>query len=219
MSDTNLPVEIWPIENLKPYARNNKKHPPEQINRLKASLTKFGWTQPLVVWKDGTLIMGHGRRLAALELGMTKIPVVVRHDLTEAQADALRLADNRSASTEYDQLLTQEEIQRLGDMGEVDLLVDIFDAKELDFAMADLTAMDTDFFTDDIVEAVEEQKRDNNSKIAEVEETAAPVGDALGFKRVTIAQSRRLRDLMNGIELKTGKQGVEALIHVLSDAQ
>src|SRR5205809_514023 len=80
-----------------------------------------------------------------------------------------------------------------------------FSDKELDFMAADLGSFDTDVFVDDITTAVEEQKTENTKKAAEVDGTAAPIGDAFGFKRLTVAQSRRVRGFMTRIEGETGK--------------
>lgn len=214
-------IEIWEVSRLIPYEANAKRHSDEQVASLANLISKAGWTQPIVLDKDGVIIAGHGRRLAAIKLGLAKVPVIVRRDLNKAEADALRLADNRVTSTEYDQAAIQLELQRLsaeldGDFGLGDLG---FDDKELDFSLSDLGEINSDFFVDDIGTAVEQQKKENETVIAATDDTAAPVGDALGFKRVTIAQSRQLRDLMTGIESKTGLKGVEALIDVLSDAQ
>ncbi|MGV1754850.1 ParB/Srx family N-terminal domain-containing protein [Agrobacterium sp. CG674] len=213
----HFPIELIDIDTLKPYAANAKKHPPEQVEALANLIKKSGWTQPIVVWKDGTIIAGHGRRLAAISLGLKKVPAIVRSDITEAEADALRLADNRVTSTDYDQAAIQIELQRLS--GELDgdlLLTDLgFSDKELDFSLGDLGELNHDFFVEDISAAVEVQKAENAKKAEATDDTAAPVGDALGFKRVTIAESRKLRELMARIEDRSGKKGVEALIYVL----
>lgn len=214
-------IEIWDINKIVPYAANAKKHPKEQIIKLANAITKFGWTQPIVVWKNGEIIAGHGRRLAALHLGLTKVPVICRKDLSKAEADALRLADNRVTSTDYDQSAIQDELRRLADeLKDTDLdLSDLgFDAKEIDFTMADLGEIDESFFVEDISSAVEKQKTDNENAIAETDDTAAPATDAFGFKRVTIAQSRQIRDLMAQAESGTGLKGAEALIFILNDA-
>lgn len=208
-------IEIWDIDRLVPYAANAKKHPPEQIAKLARAIEKFGWTQPIVVWTNGEIIAGHGRRLAALELGLKKVPVVVRSDLSKPEADALRLADNRVSSTDYDQASIQAELRRLSDelmSSDIELGDLGFDQKELDFSLADLGDMSMDSFVDDVSTAVEEQQKQNESSIQQTDDTAAPVTDALGFKRVTIAQSREIREVMGKIETITGKSGAEALI-------
>jgi hypothetical protein len=81
MSD--LKVELWDIERVKPYPKNTKLHPDEQIERLSRTISRFGWDQPIVVDKHGVIIKGHGRRLAALKLGLKKVPVCVRRDLSQ----------------------------------------------------------------------------------------------------------------------------------------
>ena len=213
-------IEIVEIGWLKEYEANAKKHPDGQIESLAKSISKFGWTSPIIVWKDGTIIAGHGRRKAALKLGLKKVPVIVRRDLTKTQADALRLADNRVAGTEYDQAAIQIELQRLADEldGSFELSDIGFTDKELDFTLSELGDIDDSLFVDDISSAVETQKEENKVKAEAVDDTAAPVGDALGFKRVTIEESRKLKGLMAQIETRSGKKGVEALIYTLSAA-
>lgn len=214
-------IEIWDIEKVVPYGANAKKHPVDQVQKLAMSIKKFGWTQPIVVWTNGEIIAGHGRRLAAIELGLKRVPVFCRRDLTQAEADALRLADNRVTSTEYDQALIQIELQRLSEelVGSDIELSDLgFDAKELDFVMSDLGTVNEDFFVDDVSAAVEEQKTENAKAIETTDDIAAPIADAFGFKRVSIAQSRTIRDMMSKIETKTGEVGAEALISFVSDA-
>lgn len=220
---TNHTIELLDPKTLVPYAANAKKHPPEQIKKLIASITKFGWTQPIVTDGDLVIIAGHGRTAAALEMGAAKVPVIVRKDLTKAEADALRLADNRVTSTEYDQAAIQAELQRLADelaggAESFDLMDLGFDEKEINFTLADLGEIDESFFTEDVSAAVEIQKAENEKAIEATDDVAAPVGDALGFKRVTIAQSREIRDLLGKVESSTGKKGVEALIEALSRA-
>lgn len=214
-------IELWDIEKIIPYAANAKKHPEAQVQKLATAITKFGWTQPIVIAGNGEIIAGHGRRLAAIKLGLKKVPVICRRDLTKAEADALRLADNRVASNDYDQELIQNELQRLSEelLGSELSLLDIgFDQKEIDFVMSDLGEIDDSLFVDDISQAVETQKAETERRVEETDDVAAPVVDALGFKRVTIAQSRIIRDAMSRVEAKTGKRGVDALIDVLEAA-
>ena len=78
-------IEQWPLAKLQPYARNAKMHGPDQVAKLAASMAEFGWTVPCLVAEDGELIAGHGRVLAATQLGLTEAPVIVLGHLTEAQ--------------------------------------------------------------------------------------------------------------------------------------
>ena len=69
-------IELWPIERLRPYARNARLHSDNQIAVLAANMVKFGWTMPCLISDDGELIAGHGRIMAATQLGLSKIPVL-----------------------------------------------------------------------------------------------------------------------------------------------
>lgn len=213
-SDARIVPELWEIERIVPYEKNAKKHPSGQIEKLAASIQKFGWTQPIVVDRDGVIIAGHGRRLAAMKLGLAKVPVVCRRDLTPEEAGALRLADNRVASTEYDMTLVQAEIADLFATG-FDLSLTGYDEKELSFLSTDLGDIDTSLFVDDVGDAVEAQKEANARRVEEIDMTAAPLADAFGFRRVTVAQSRAIRTFMTRIEAETGLKGAEALmVHI-----
>jgi hypothetical protein len=80
--------EIWPIGRLKRYEGNAKRHPPEQIEQLRASLREFGWTIPLLVRENGVLIAGHGRLDAAELEGFTDAPATVARGWSEEQCRA-----------------------------------------------------------------------------------------------------------------------------------
>lgn len=92
----NLEVENWPMERVKPYSKNAKNHPPEQVKILVKLIEKHGFDQPIVVDTTGTIIKGHGRWLAMKALGKQTIPVIVSK-LSPEDARAARIADNRSA--------------------------------------------------------------------------------------------------------------------------
>jgi ParB-like chromosome segregation protein Spo0J len=70
-------IEHWPLDRLKPYVRNAKMHGADQVAKIAASMAEFGWTVPCLVADDGELIAGHGRVLAAAQLGLTEAPVIV----------------------------------------------------------------------------------------------------------------------------------------------
>ena len=81
----NLKIEYVPIETIKAYERNAKLHPQEQIQQIKNSILEFGFNDPIAVWKDNEIIEGHGRLIAAKELGLTEIPIIRLDDLTDQQ--------------------------------------------------------------------------------------------------------------------------------------
>lgn len=216
---TNKTIQLLDLKSLQPYENNAKIHSEEQIDKLCGLIKRFGFSSPIVVDGDLVIIAGHGRRLAALKLGLDKVPVIVRDDLTKDEANALRLADNRVASNAYDLQLEQAELQMLAGLGDeldFDLTMLGYSEHELNFSTGDLGEIDDSIFVDDINEAVEQQKTENQSKTQEIDDVAAPVADALGFKRVTIAESRQIRDLMAKMETATGKKGPSALIDFVS---
>lgn len=90
-----MQVENWPIENVTPYENNPRKND-EAVDKVANSIKRFGWQQPLVVDSNGVLVVGHTRLKAAQQLGLTEVPVHVADNLTEDEAKAYRLADNKT---------------------------------------------------------------------------------------------------------------------------
>jgi ParB-like nuclease domain len=112
-----LKIEQWDIGRIQPYPNNAKVHPPAQLAEIGASIGQFGFVQPVLVDAEGILISGHGRLDAAKARGMTKIPVIRVTHLSEADAKALRLADNVIASHgSYDPNLLESELALLRSM-------------------------------------------------------------------------------------------------------
>ena len=131
-----MDVVNWPLERITPYARNARKIPPEAIDKVAASIREFGWRQPVVVDRDGVIICGHTRLLAAHQLGLREAPVHVADSLTPAQVRAYRLLDNRSHDeTAWDEDLLGLELLDLKGMG-VDLDLTGFDWPEIDELLA-----------------------------------------------------------------------------------
>lgn len=91
-----MKVQNWDINRIKPY-ENNPRINDASVPQVVESIKQFGWQQPLVVDKHGTIVVGHTRYKAAKQLGLTQIPVVVADELTDDQINAYRLADNKVA--------------------------------------------------------------------------------------------------------------------------
>ena len=126
-----------PVASLVPYAANARTHSPAQVAQIAASIAEFGFVNPVLVDAEGVLIAGHGRVLAAKQLGMASVPVLRLGHLTEAQARALRLADNQIAlNSGWDEALLAAEIARIRDEAVVDLDVLGFSGMELDQLLA-----------------------------------------------------------------------------------
>src|SRR5450756_130640 len=119
----HLAVEWWPIARPVPYERNPRLAPEAAIAKVAASLKEYGWRQPIVVDREGVIVVGHTRLLAAQRLGLAHVPVHVATDLSPAQIKAYRLADNRSAQeTSWDYALLPIEI---GELAALDYDIDL----------------------------------------------------------------------------------------------
>lgn len=92
-----LQIEQRTVADLIPYARNSRTHSDEQVAQIAASIREFGRTNPLLIDGEGTIIAGHGRLMAARQLGMDEVPCIVLAHLSEHQRRALVIADNKLA--------------------------------------------------------------------------------------------------------------------------
>ena len=128
-------VERWDISRLTPYARNSRTHSDEQISQLAASIKEWGWTTPVLVDEDGSIIAGHGRTLAAQRLKMTEVPVMVAKGWSEAKKRAYVIADNKLAmNAGWDNEMLALELGEIGDLG-FDLDLTGFTADEISALM------------------------------------------------------------------------------------
>ena len=131
-----MEVNLWPLGRITPYGRNARKIPPQAVDKVAASIREFGWRQPIVVDRQGVIICGHTRLLAAQKLGLEQAPVHVADNLTPAQVRAYRLLDNRShEETNWDFELLGLEIAELKELN-LDLSFTGFDAREIDALLA-----------------------------------------------------------------------------------
>jgi DNA modification methylase len=133
-------IEFWPLDRLSAYPRNPRTHSDEQVAQIAASIVEFGWTNPVLIAGDGTVIAGHGRLEAARRLGLDAVPVVVLDHLTEAQRRAYVIADNKLAlNAGWDDELLAAELARLKEDG-LDLGLLGFGEDELDRLLDGLDA-------------------------------------------------------------------------------
>jgi ParB-like chromosome segregation protein Spo0J len=103
------------VAEIKPYPQNAKVHSLAQVQKVAASIREFGFNQPIVVDKKGVIIVGHGRFIAATEvLGLEVVPVL-EIDITEKQARAYRLADNKLNQSEWDMKIVVAELKDLSE--------------------------------------------------------------------------------------------------------
>ncbi|MBI1308635.1 MAG: DNA methylase N-4 [Proteobacteria bacterium] len=125
-------VNVNPAE-LKHYQRNARTHSKKQISRIAESIRQFGFNNPVLVDADNTIIAGHGRVLAAQQLGWATVPVIQLAHLNEAQRRAYIIADNKLAELAgWDNSLLQVEFQYLETLDGFDMTVTGFEMPEID---------------------------------------------------------------------------------------
>jgi site-specific DNA-methyltransferase (adenine-specific) len=108
-----MDVKNIPIGEIVPYARNAKKHDKRQIDNVAESIRQYGFVQPVVIDRDGVIVIGHCRVLAAKKLGMEAVPCVCVDDLTPEQVNALRLVDNKTNESDWDTDLLSMELPEI----------------------------------------------------------------------------------------------------------
>lgn len=168
-------METHNLTQIRPYEKNAKKHPEKQIRQVAASIQEFGMNQPIVVDKDGVIIVGHGRFEACKSLGWS-MEEILKHvkvvDLTEEQAKAYRLADNKLNESDWDMKLVIDEL------------------KELSLEQVDLTGFSRDLVLED--------KGNEDAAPGAPETPRTAVGDLyeLGGHRVLCGDSTSINDVL-----------------------
>lgn len=207
----DVPIELYEIENVHPYEFNNKKHPEKHIDLLMRSIKTHGHLDPLVLDRDGVIISGHGRFEALKRLGRKKVAVRVLRDISEAEASALRIAANKTVSTEYDTDALMRELANLG-AADFDLEALGFNEKELSMLTIDVGEIDMDMVADDMTAAVEKHESDVADKAEEVSVEGVLITKAFGFKTIPLRDQKHVSRFMAQAEEETGLQGADALI-------
>jgi hypothetical protein len=128
----DLRIQYKNTDSLVPYVRNAKDHPQHQIDELVSLIKQFGFVNPLIIDQAHEIIAGHGRLLAAKQMGMEKVPCVIINHLTEDQRKALRLADNKvSSKSTWNWKNLSDELNALK-ISDFDLAFTAFEQSELD---------------------------------------------------------------------------------------
>ena len=109
-----MKVERWQIDRVRPYTANPRMIGARAVEAVAESIKRYGFQQPIVVDEDGVIIVGHTRWLAAKQLGLSEVPVHVAEGMSEEDARAYRIADNRVAqASEWDVEALMEELRSL----------------------------------------------------------------------------------------------------------
>ncbi len=159
---SSLVVIYRPVDSLTPDPRNARTHPKRQLDQITASIREFGFTNPILIDPDGKVIAGHGRLLAAKQIGMDDVPTITLAGLSDAQKRALRLADNKIAlNAGWDTDLLKLELSDLATLEvDFDLSLTGFSTGEIDVILEG--AADPD---DEIIPALPATPRTNPGDI------------------------------------------------------
>lgn len=110
----NMKIEYINTSDLIPYANNAKIHDEIQIEQIKQSIKSYGFNDPVAVWKNNEIIEGHGRVLAAKDLGIEQIPIIRLENLSDKQRREYMLVHNQlTMNTGFDAELLDAESQEL----------------------------------------------------------------------------------------------------------
>src|SRR5579871_6148151 len=134
----SLAIEYQPIASLRPDPKNPRLHSEKQVQQIAHSIEAFGFNVPVLINAKSQVIAGHGRLQACQLLGIAEVPTIRLEHLTEAQARAFLIADNRlTENAAWDDRLLAEQLKELSDldldfslettgfeMGEIDLLIE-----------------------------------------------------------------------------------------------
>lgn len=128
-------IELMPIVRLRPYAQNARIHSRKQVTQIADSIRRFGFTNPVLVSDENEIVAGHGRVLAAKQLGIAEVPVLRLSHLSAEERRAYVLADNKLAlNAGWDHELLSLELQALIDL-EFDVTVTGFSLAEIDLTL------------------------------------------------------------------------------------
>jgi len=218
-----LSPKVVPIGEIKAYESNIKWHPVTQVRRIMYSIANYGWDQPIIVDEDMVIIKGHGRRLAAIELDLKEVPVVVVTHLTDAEKKAARISDNKVSESEWDSKILWKEIKR--SMNEDGMTV-----KDLGFSLSSLRSLFKDDYDLDELgikptdKDVQKDKLEEEGIDEDQDPTAAAIqtfvkpftGDEAWMRRVPLIDYIDLHDRIL-VGFSGGKDSLCALIWCLEN--
>lgn len=183
---TELRIEYVPISEVIPYAGNAKQHPKEQIEQIKRSIKLMGFNDPIAVWKNGEIIEGHGRLLAAKQLGMTEIPIIRLDSLTDEQRRAYILIHNQlTMNTGFDVDMLNVELANINDI----------DMTEFDFEIPDVFASD-EAVEDGYDEELPEEPKAKIGDIYQLGRHRLMCGDSTDTECINALMNGNLADLL-----------------------
>jgi len=142
----SLQIEYHRTSDVVPNQKNARVHSPRQIRQIAESIKAFGFVAPILTDQSGGIIAGEGRYRAALALGMAEVPTIKLDHLSESQAIALMIADNRlTENSRWDDQLLAEQLRSLS-LANLDFSIEStgFEIAEIDLRIESLSIQSTE---------------------------------------------------------------------------
>jgi len=178
-------IQQLPIATIKPYQNNPRIHPPAAIDKVAQSIQTFGWQQPIVVDKENVIIVGHTRYMAAKQLELTQVPVLIAEQLSPAQVAAYRLADNRChEETSWDEDLLRQAVSDLN-AENTDLTLTGFDSGEIDHLLTSLKQLENHQADEDDCPEIPEKPHSKTGELWHLGRHRLVCGDATNTEHVS----------------------------------
>lgn len=212
--DVKITILQVDVANLRPNTWNTNSVGAQNFEKLKGSIEKLGFFKPILAreLEDGffEILGGEHRWRAAIEQGISTVPVLSVGKISDVVAKQMSLVDNRLASIDYDAIKLQKELESL-------VLDDIevfgFEERELNVLVGSMTEeMDTDSLVIDLGEETKRQKDEHTEISREVAAEEVRVVDVLGFKTLPAGSAIVVGDLLAHMEEMTGESGVDAFV-------
>lgn len=179
-----MKIDSWNIDDVKPYDKNPRKND-DAVEATANSIKEFGWQQPIVVDKNGVIIVGHTRLKAAKKLKMKQVPVTVAESLTDEQVKAYRLADNKTGE------LADWDVDMLDDE-----LSDILNIDMEDFGFDAVGEDDAEVVDDDFDEEPPEEPTSKLGDVYQLGRHRLMCGDSTDTQSVKTLMGGQLADLL-----------------------
>lgn len=172
----NLQIEYVGIDSIQPYENNARSHGKEDVKAIVKSIEEFGFNDPIGVWNN-QIVEGHGRLLAAKEMGMKEIPIIRLDELTDEQRKAYALAHNKTAElSDWDFDVLASELQEITDI----------DMAEFGFFIPEISSSENEEDPEELFDDIEKLEthygvpyQGNKSRIADLIINILPSGNRL----------------------------------------
>ncbi|MDD4276214.1 MAG: site-specific DNA-methyltransferase [Clostridia bacterium] len=183
-----MQIENIKIENIKPYEKNAKKHPKEQIEQIKNSIKKFGMNDPIGIWGEKNIIVeGHGRLIACKELGFEEVPCIRLDHLSDKERKAYTLAHNQTTLTsDFDIEILSEEIESL---------IDDFNMEDFGFDLDELNIGIDEIIEDDFDCTPPEEPKAKLGDIYQLGKNRLMCGDSTKEEDVAKLMNEEIADI------------------------